>query len=243
MSCPDFPSDPASGPTGAATPAPELSGSSASAPSCVGESEAKRQQILNGANLVFAEHGYEGASMSAIARKAGVSKGTLYNYFTNKADLFTAYVEHRCREKLPPILASIQRGRTPRETLTLMAGGIIQLITQPESLVLYRIIVSEAPHFPQLAISFWQHGPNPALATLARWLAEQTERGTMRTDDPYLAAEQFFSLCQTRIAHRKRFNMPLENEEEDKRKVIQSAVDVFLAAYALQPDAQNNSPP
>jgi hypothetical protein len=63
----------------------------------------------------------------------------------------------------------------------------------------------------------------------------------MRTEDPQLAAEQFFSLCQTRIAHRKRFNMPLENEDEDKRKVIQSAVDVFLAAYGL-PDAQSSTP-
>ena len=233
MSSSDFPPDPAL--------EPALAPASLDGQACAGESEAKRQQILNGANSVFAEHGYEGASMSAIARKAGVSKGTLYNYVTNKADLFTAYVEQRCREKLPPILASIQRGRTPRETLTLMAGGIIQLITQPESLVLYRIIVSEAPHFPQLAISFWQHGPRPALAILARWITEQTERGTMHADDPDLAAEQFFSLCQTRIAHRKRFNMPLENEEEDKRKVIQSAVDVFMAAYGL-PDAQSSTP-
>ncbi|OUI97095.1 TetR family transcriptional regulator, partial [Acetobacter orientalis] len=54
---------------------------------CTGESEAKRQQILAGAKVVFADHGFEGASMSAIARQAGVSKGTLYNYFTNKADL------------------------------------------------------------------------------------------------------------------------------------------------------------
>ena len=238
MSSSDFPSDPACGPTGVSAPEPALSSDRPGAQSCVGESEAKRQQILSGANLVFAEHGYEGASMSAIARKAGVSKGTLYNYFTNKADLFTAYVEQRCREKLPPILASIKHGRTPRETLTLMAGGIIQLITQPESLVLYRIIVSEAPHFPQLAVSFWQHGPRLALATLSQWIAEQTERGTMYTDDPDLAAEQFFSLCQTRIAHRKRFNMPLENEEEDKRKVTQSAVDIFMAAYG-KPDTQN----
>lgn len=237
MSCSDFPSDPASAPTGA----PALSSTGAGMQCCAGESEAKKQQILAGANIVFAEHGYEGASMSAIARKAGVSKGTLYNYFASKADLFTAYVEQRCREKLPPILASIQQGRTPRETLTLMAGCIIQLVTQPESLVLYRIIVSEAPHFPQLATSFWQHGPSPALSTLSNWLAEQTQRGTMRTEDPQLAAEQFFSLCQTRIAHRKRFNMPLENEEEDKRKVIQSAVDVFMAAYGL-PDAQSSTP-
>ena len=72
---------------------------SATPPSqCSGESEAKRQQILDGALVIFAAHGFEGASMSAIARESGVSKGTLYNYFTNKADLFAAFVEHNCRE-------------------------------------------------------------------------------------------------------------------------------------------------
>ncbi|MFT8469215.1 MAG: helix-turn-helix domain-containing protein, partial [Acetobacter syzygii] len=88
---------------------------------CMGESETKRQQILTGASSVFAEHGYEGASMSAIARQASVSKGTLYNYFANKADLFAAFVEQRCREKLPVALAPVQENAPPREILTAVA--------------------------------------------------------------------------------------------------------------------------
>ncbi|AOW48795.1 TetR/AcrR family transcriptional regulator [Acetobacter ascendens] len=198
---------------------------------CTGESEAKREQILTGAYNVFAEHGYEGASMSAIAREAGVSKGTLYNYFTNKADLFGAFVEKCCREKLPPALAPVQKEASPKETLTAVARAMVQLITQPESLMLYRMIVSEAPHFPQLATIFWSHGPRIAIETLSNWIREQTQRGTLKTDDPVFAAEQFFSLCQTRIAHRKRFNMPYDNMAEDEEKVIHASVSMFLATY------------
>ena len=50
----------------------------------------KRAQILRGAAEVFAADGYQGASMARIAAVAGVSKGTLYNYFDTKAALFTA---------------------------------------------------------------------------------------------------------------------------------------------------------
>lgn len=170
--------------------------------------------------------------MSAIAREAGVSKGTLYNYFTNKADLFAAFVEQNCREKLPAAVAPIQTVNLPvKEKLAAIARAMVHLITAPESIMLYRIIVSEAPHFPELATVFWQHGPKLAIGTLSNWIQEQVDRGALRVDDPVFAAEQFFTLCQTRIGHRKRFNMPLENEDADREKVIHAAVHVFLAAY------------
>ena len=53
-----------------------------------GQDSEKRRQILDGAREVFRAKGYEGASMDAIAKAAGVSKGTLYVYFTNKDELF-----------------------------------------------------------------------------------------------------------------------------------------------------------
>ena len=54
---------------------------------------AKRRQILEGANHVFLTHGFDAASMGAIALHAGVSKGTLYVYFKSKEELFGAIVE------------------------------------------------------------------------------------------------------------------------------------------------------
>src|SRR6195952_4782416 len=60
------------------------------------EESAKRRQILDGARRVFMDLGFDGASMGEIARAAGVSKGTLYVYFTDKAKLFEAMVEQEC---------------------------------------------------------------------------------------------------------------------------------------------------
>ena len=53
---------------------------------------AKVRQILGGAREVFLRLGFDGASMGDIARAAGVSKGTLYVYFENKAELFSALI-------------------------------------------------------------------------------------------------------------------------------------------------------
>ena len=51
---------------------------------------AKRRQIIEGAREVFLAQGFDAASMGEIARKAGVSKGTLYVYFDSKERLFEA---------------------------------------------------------------------------------------------------------------------------------------------------------
>src|SRR5215469_1429442 len=58
-----------------------------------GEDPFKRRQILDGARKVFMDLGFDGTSMGEIARAAGVSKGTLYVYFTDKCALFEAIVE------------------------------------------------------------------------------------------------------------------------------------------------------
>ena len=63
------------------------------------EESSKRRQILDGARKVFLELGFDGASMGEIARAAGVSKGTLYVYFPDKAGLFAAIVEEEKREQ------------------------------------------------------------------------------------------------------------------------------------------------
>jgi AcrR family transcriptional regulator len=60
------------------------------------EDSAKRRQIVQGARAVFLERGFDAASMSDIARAAGVSKGTLYVYFADKEQLFEAIVREEC---------------------------------------------------------------------------------------------------------------------------------------------------
>lgn len=60
---------------------------------------AKREAILANAIELFARHGYAQTEMEAIGLAAGVAKGTLYRYFTNKEELFLAAVD-RALERL-----------------------------------------------------------------------------------------------------------------------------------------------
>lgn len=55
--------------------------------------DAKRQKILEAASACFAKEGYDATSMEAVAAAAGISKGSLYDYFRNKEDLFFGVFE------------------------------------------------------------------------------------------------------------------------------------------------------
>jgi AcrR family transcriptional regulator len=61
--------------------------------------EVRRERLLEAATEVFAERGYRGASIDAIARRSGVSAPVVYDHFASKLDLFTRLLE-RTRDEL-----------------------------------------------------------------------------------------------------------------------------------------------
>lgn len=57
----------------------------------------KYQRIMNAAIKIFAEQGFYKATISQVAREAGVADGTIYIYFKNKADILNNFFSHRTR--------------------------------------------------------------------------------------------------------------------------------------------------
>ena len=191
----------------------------------------KRTAILDGAREAFAEHGYGGASMSAISRGAGVSKTTVYYHFHTKAELFGAFVQRECAGMLAQHFDGIQVMEDGRgETLRTIGLGLIHFITSPVCLMIDRVVTSEAEAFPELAEAFYAMGPQQAISRLAGWLADQTQAGILAVKDPEFAADQFFTLVQTGIYYRARLR--LSHMAPDAAEVVDEAVTMFLARYA-----------
>ena len=194
----------------------------------------KRQAILDSARDAFAEHGYEGASMSAITRVAGVSKSTVYHHYRCKAELFGAFVERECAQMLAQHLDD---GRmpsgTPAQALRAIGIGMIELITSPVCLMIDRVVTSEAEAFPELAKAFYAAGPQQAITRLAGWLRARTEAGDLRVEDTDFAADQFFTLVQTSIYYRCRLRLGHPSPQQTAH-VADTAVAVFLSHYATE---------
>jgi AcrR family transcriptional regulator len=88
----------------------------------------REQLILRVAGQVFAEGGYERASMDRIAALAGVSKPMLYAYFGSKEGLYLAYIE-RTGGDLVQRLVSADRGTGPHATTGRLRAVINEFLT------------------------------------------------------------------------------------------------------------------
>ena len=82
--------------------------------------------------------------MSNIAAQAGVSKGTLYNYFVSKEALFAAYIEASCNTRMARLFEGVAETDHIRDGLYLLAQRGLTMMMAEESVELYRLIVSIA---------------------------------------------------------------------------------------------------
>jgi TetR/AcrR family fatty acid metabolism transcriptional regulator len=85
--------------------------------------ERRRQAILQAARQVFARKGYEPATLEAVAREAGLAKGTLYLYFKNKEDLYFHTAVHVLESLQSCILEQAQRSSGALDRLRAIALG------------------------------------------------------------------------------------------------------------------------
>ena len=93
----------------------------------------KRAQIIAGARRAFLATGYEATSMSLVAREAGVSKGTLYVYFTNKEALFAAVVGAVCRQPGDSVFDMLAGPGTAAELLPAFGRRFVPLVLRMDT--------------------------------------------------------------------------------------------------------------
>jgi len=195
------------------------------------EDPAKRAQILEGAQSVFLAEGYEGASMSLIARAAGVSKGTLYVYFANKEALFAAFIEAVCRRSTADAFEALSGAGPARERLAAFGRLFLGFKLSPEPHAVERLVIGESSKFPELGRAFYNAGPKHGIGLLTAFLRRRIEAGELNIDDPALAADQFIGLCLADLMLKRRMGVIETATPQRIGYIVDHAVDVFLKAY------------
>jgi TetR/AcrR family transcriptional regulator, mexJK operon transcriptional repressor len=157
---------------------------------------AKAEAMLVAAGQVIAERGF-GAPLEAIAKRAGVSKQTLYNHYGGKAGLIRALIRRRVDEMTAPLAEPQAEPRT-EATLAAFALGLMQTLLSPTNIALTRVVIQGAADMPDIAQAMHEAGAMATRARLAQFLQAETAAGRLCVDDAPEAAELFSGMVGAR---------------------------------------------
>jgi TetR/AcrR family transcriptional repressor of mexJK operon len=195
-------------------------------------SERKRDAIARAALTLFAVDGYERTSVDAIATEAGVSKRTVYSHYVDKETLFLSVVRDTYESMLARISEIVDHVPWDRDlgaALTKCVTDITRsIVRSPERSTLARLLITEAPHFPDVIDLLHTREIAPLIAVPLEKLAEG---GRLIVTDGKQAAEHLAALTFGQVSSRSLMGTVPLGEEETTR-LIRGGVQVFLRAYA-----------
>lgn len=141
--------------------------------------EARPQELLAAAIDLFVERGFASTRLEDVARRAGVSKGTLYLYYTNKEELFKAVV----RESILPFLGKAETSVAEFDghSADLLRSVVMNWSRQigvSKASGLGKLMLAEAGNFPDLA-AFYR---DEVMRRTVQMISSIVERGVSRGD-------------------------------------------------------------
>ena len=142
-----------------------------------------RQLVIAAARQEFLANGYAGASMAAVAERAGVSTKTLYRLIPTKADLFRSVVSDRISRFMLDIDAEALDALTLEEALERMLIAYGTLALDEETIAIQRLVLGESDRFPELAASFYDLAIRGTSEPMQGWLRRQCDRGLIAVED------------------------------------------------------------
>lgn len=146
--------------------------------------DARPQELLAAALDLFVERGYAATRLEDVAARAGVSKGTLYLYFTNKEELFKAVV----RENVVPVLGEAEsivesHEGSSADLFREIILGWWERIGNTKLSGITKLMMAESSNFPEVAQFYHDEVISRGNAMVRRMLERGIERGEFRPID------------------------------------------------------------
>jgi len=202
--------------------------------------EARPEEIVAAALEAFAEHGYEGTRLDDVARRAGVTKGTIYLYFKSKEDLFQAVV----RQTVVPILARSEEEvanyqGSSADLLRTMVRGWWDVVSNTPLSGVVKLIVAEATNFPEVTRFYYKEVIRRGQQLFAQVLQRGVDSGEFRPVDVMLTVRLVTAPLLLTVLHTHSLYRCVR-EPFDIDRYIDTHLDMLLRGLAPAPIGELN---
>ena len=140
------------------------------------------QEILEAAFAEFSRNGYAMTTLDRIARRAGVTKGTIYVYFENKEHLFISMVREITKAATETVQGMFESHEGSTADLLRAQFSFIyeHIVENRRRREVVRMLIAEAPRFPALADRYHDEILRPCLDMLRQAIQRGIDRGEIR---------------------------------------------------------------
>src|SRR6266480_1420294 len=194
--------------------------------------DARPEEIVAAALDVFVERGFAAATLYDVARRAGVTKGTIYLYFESKEALLKAVV----RETIVPVIA---KGEALAQSFTGSARELFEklvreywrLVGETALAGIPKLMMAEAGNFPELARFYYEEVAVRGHRLMAGVLERGVKAGEFRPVDVTVAAKLAMSPLLHAVVARRAFASCMP-EGFDVGSYLDTHIDLYLHGIA-----------
>ncbi len=196
--------------------------------------EERPGQILAAALEVFGERGLAAARLDDVAKRAGLSKGTIYLYFPNKEELFREMVRRTVVSQIEEREQQYNAASgSATELLTQFMRSYWRFIRSAQFAPLFRLIHAEILNHPDLARFYAEEVVARTLRLIAAIIGRGVETGEFRAVDPTMAARMLtgpFVMHGLWCTHRECFTSVAKKTDD---QILEELIDFYL--HAIRP--------
>lgn len=201
--------------------------------------EQRRRRFVETAERLFLERGFAGTSVNEVVRRAGGSLATLYEEFPTKGDLFEAVVSRRAATLFDERALAAGEGRSAREQITELAAHMQALALSRDGLSMFRLAVTEGPHFESLRHAILEVSMERYLARIAARLDDISRECGLGVADARVAAGWLLSLVTGQIQFAAACGDPNRTTARAREGALSNAVDAFMAIFHVDTGARS----
>ena len=190
--------------------------------------DARPEEIVSAALEVFADRGFAATKLEDIARRAGVTKGTIYLYFHSKEALFKALI----RQTIVPVIAqgeAVAQSFTgsARELFERLVREYWRLVGETSLVGIPKLMMAEANNFPELARFYYDEVVTRGHRLMAGVIERGVKAGEFRPVNVMLAAKLAMSPLMHAVIARKAFSACMP-EGFDVDSYLNTHIDLYL---------------
>lgn len=190
----------------------------------------KQLEVLTVASEYFLSHGYKGTSINAMARDSGISKESIYRYFSSKKELFEAVIA----KELATYRKHLQFLDFETESVALdtvlkkTAETLLGAVTNDRTLSLRRLIFQEVKQSPDIGRYYYEIGPKAAYKNLEKIFATHQHETDFRPED---LAHYFVGMVLHRVTLQRACGISKPLAKAQIKAQAAKTTDDFLKAY------------